>query len=492
MSTRVLLVVVVLVAAGPATPAHPQQTPADTLAAPADTLAPAPAPQDTLRVGLFEAVARSLRKSPEVARRRAQLDHAQARHYQAKASRYVPELSVNTVHSLAPGLDRSGVSDGIPDDGLYLDPSVENDWTPGALRPFNGATIEFGQPVYTWGELEQSIDAARHNETVESAGIEEKALEVAFRTAELYYNVLLTRQLSRLTGEARSKLSRAEREVRQLLQEGDSTVTDADLFQLQIQQQKFRRRVVELRQRRRTAAGGLRRQLFAPAGTAVLPSTPLLEPVGFEQRPLDFYVDRARKNRPELEQAAAGVEARQALLEVAKSNYYPKLFIGGRFGQRYAAGRPNQESAYINENFVGSTTEAAFSIRQDLSFHTTRANVRQARAELAEVRAQQRAARQLVPLEVEEAWRNLASARGALEAQDRAFQLGKEWERLEQTNYDLGFGSTENLTSAIQSRLQLQIDYYRAVRDYNVAVMKLLRVVGLLNEPKKAGTLVDL
>jgi hypothetical protein len=30
------------------------------------------------------------------------------------------------------------------------------------------------------------------------------------------------------------------------------------------------------------------------------------------------------------------------------------------------------------------------------------------------------------------------------------------------------------------------------VRDYNVAVMKLLRVVGLLNEPKKAGTLVDL
>ncbi|PSQ77346.1 MAG: hypothetical protein BRD37_05200, partial [Bacteroidetes bacterium QH_8_67_23] len=66
MSTRVLLVVVVLVAAGPATPAHPQQTPADTLAAPADTLAPAPAPRDTLRVGLFEAVARSLRESPEV------------------------------------------------------------------------------------------------------------------------------------------------------------------------------------------------------------------------------------------------------------------------------------------------------------------------------------------------------------------------------------------------------------------------------------------
>jgi outer membrane protein TolC len=485
MPTRVVLVVLAFLFA--AAPAQSQDAPAGDSFAP-----PVPIPGDTLRVDLFEAIARSLRESPEVDRRRAELDFAQARHYEARASRYLPELSVNTAHSFAPGLDLSEVPPDVPRDGLYLVPEVQNDWSIGALRPFNAITLQFGQPVWTWGELEGSIDAARHGERVEAARVEEKALEVAFRTAELYYNVLLTQQLSRLTGEARSKLDRAEREVRSLVEAGDSTVTDADLFQLQISQQEFQRRVVELEQRGQTAVSGLGGQLFAPAGTAALPVTPFLEPVGFEMRPLGEYVDLALANRPELRQAAAGVEARAALVEVEQSNYYPKLFVGGRFGGRYAAGRPNQESAYIGESFIGSTTEAAFSIRQDLSFFTTRAQVRQAQAELDEVRAQREAARQLVPFEVEEAWRSLISAQGALQARDRAFDLSKEWERLEQTNYDLGFGSTSNLTRALQARLQAQIGYYEAVRDYNVAVMRLLRVIGLLNEPQKVGTLVDL
>jgi outer membrane protein TolC len=463
-----------------------------TRAARADSLAPPVArPGDTLRVRLPEALARSLARSPEVDRREAELAHAQARHRQAKASRYLPELSLSTVHSVAPGLDRSQVPEGVGDDELYLAPEVENDWTPGALRPFNGVTLEFGQPVWTWGELDGSISAARASENVESARIEAKELEVAFRTAELYYDVLLARQLSRLTGEARSRLRQAREEVKTRLQEGDSTVSRADLFQLRRQQQEFRRRVVNLKQRRLTAASGLGRQLFAPPGTAVLPATSFLEPVGFEVRPLSHYVDVALENRPQIQQAEAGVEARTALVEVERSNYYPKLFIGGRFGQRYAYGRPNQESAYIGENFVGSTTEAAFSIRQDLSFLTTRANVEQAEAELAEVRAQRRAARQLVPFEVEEAWRSLVSAKGALQARNQAFGISQEWERFEQTQYDLGFGSTDNLTSALQARLQSQIAYYEAVRDYNVAVMKLLRVTGLLNEPQQVGTLVE-
>ena len=463
-------------------PARGQDAPADSLAP------PVPPPQDTLRVGLFEAIGRSLEESPEVAQRLAALDYAQARHAEARASRYLPRFSLQTTHSVAPGL--KGIEPGDRESALYLNPDVENDWED--LRPFNAFIIEAGQPLWTWGELSGSIRAARYGEQVDAARVEEKALEVAFRTAELYYNVLLTQQLGRLTGEAEETLDRAEREVRRLLEEGDTTVSEADLFQVQISQQEFRRRVVELKQRGRTAASGLSRQLFAPAGTAALPATALLEPVEFEMRPLEEYVELALQHRPELRQARAGVAARKALVEVEASEYYPKLIIGGRFGGRYAHGRPSQESAYIGEPFIGGTSEAGFRIEQNLNFFQTRARVEQAEAELNEVRAQRAAARQLVPFEVEEAWRNVVSAKGALQARDRAFTLAKEWERLEQTNYDLGFGSTDDLTSALQSRLQLQIAYYEAVRDYNVAVMRLLRVIGLLNEPEQVGTLVDL
>lgn len=451
-------------------------------------LAQQPAAADTVRLSLQEALARTLQVSPEVEQREAQRSFAEARRNEARASRFLTEFSLNTTHSLAPGLEN--VPEDAPTNALYLNPNVENDWT--SLRPFNQIEVEFGQPVWTWGELSGNIRAARHGVDVEEAGVRQQELEVAFRTGEIYYNVLLTEALNRLADRAGNIVEQAEGEIQRLLDEGDESVDDADLFRLRITEQEYLQRVAEVRQQRELARSALSRQLFMPEGTVAIPDTNVLAPLDFEIDSLGTYMELALENRPELDQAEAGIAARSALVDVERSNYYPKLFLGGSLGARYAPGRYRQESAYVGDPFVGSTTLAGFRIQQRLNFFQTDARVEQAEAELAEVRHQQEGAQQLIRFEVEEAFRNLQIAEAAVEARDEQLRISGEWLRTEQINFDLGFGDTENLVRAVREDLELRISYNESVQRYNVAVLRLLRVIGLLNNPTKVGTLVDL
>ena len=126
-----------------------------------------------------------------------------------------------------------------------------------------------------------------------------------------------------------------------------------------------------------------------------------------------------------------------------------------------------------------------------LNFAQTRAKVEQAKAQRNEVSFQAQAARQLVLFEVEEAYRGLTIAQAALDAQEEALRISKEWLRTEQVNFDLAIGDTENLVRAVRANLTLQAQRHEAVRDYNVAVLRLMKATGTLTRDIASGTLVD-
>lgn len=444
-------------------------------------------PRDTVTLNVEAAIQRALEISPEVEAVAADMAFAEARYSLARASRFATEFNATTAHAVAPGLDIPDPE--LPREALYLDPNVRNDWED--LRPFNRLEVNLLQPIYTWGELGGNIRAAKSGVAVEAAAVRSTALEVALRTGELYYGVLLMNELARLTDRAGDIVDQARREIRRLLDEGAEDVDDADLFQVQITEQEFLRRVVEVEQRQQTARSALARQLFLPEGTVVVPAQDVLTPLPFTLDSLETYMAVALEQRPEVAQAAAGIEAREALVTVARSHYFPKLFLGVEARYSYAAGRYRQPNPYISDPFLGRSVRAGFGLRQQLNFAQTRARVEQAEAELNEVRFQQEAAQQLVLFEVEEAYRNLIIARAALASRERALTISKEWLQTEYINFDLELGDTENLVRAVQANLELEASYYEAVQRYNVAVLRLLRATGTLVRRAESGTLVD-
>lgn len=450
---------------------------------------------DTVQVTFTEALVRAMEASPEVDQRRAQREFASARSKEARANRFLTDVSLSTAHSFAPGLTEFG--DGastVPDDLRYLHPSRQNDWTIGALRPFSRFEIAVRQPIWTWGELSGTIRAARHGVDVETARVDQKALEVAARAGETYYNLLLTNALDRLADRTREVIDRAKREINRLLEEGDESVSQADLFQTRLTEEEYKRRVVEINQNRETARSALRRQLFLPDETTVVPAADELQPLSFSIHPdsLDHYIQRALRNRPEVDQAEAGVEAREALVDVARSDYYPKIGVQTSLSQSITLPeRPNPDNAFVGDSFMGTGTRTGIGIQQSLNFGQTEARVEQAQAELDGVKHQRTVARQLVRFEVEEAYRSLITAKADVESRDRSTTISGEWLRTEQVNFDLDLGDTEDLVKAVRADLEARARYLEAVKQYNVAVLRLLRATGTLTDRVRNGTLLE-
>ncbi len=446
----------------------------------------ATAQTDTVQVNLQAVLERALDVSPDLGEVRADRDFADARSRLARSSRYFTEVQLTTAHAIAPGLTNPN---GVPTEELYLDPDVRNDYR--SWQPFTQAEVELIQPLYTWGELGGSIQAAQHGVDVEEAAVDRKELEVALRAAELYYNVLLTNELARLATRAGDIVDQAKDEIVRLLEEGAEDVDEADRYQVEMTEWEFRRRVVEVTENQITAQVALRRQMILPEDAAVVPASDALTPLPHVPEPLDRYFDIAMDNRPELAQARAGLAARDALVRVARSHFYPKLFFGFSTGFSYTPSRERQRNPFISDGFRKSTARTGFGFRQKLNFAQTRARVDQARAEREQVRHQMEGAEQLILFEVEKAYRDLTVAQAALTAQDSSLAISKKWLRVEYINFDLDLGDTENLIKAVQANLEAEARYFEAVHRYNMAVLRLMNAVGILVRRVESGTLVE-
>ena len=430
--------------------------------------------QDTLLVTLQDVARRALAVSPDLGAVRADKAHADARMDLARASRILPELSSNSAFSLAPGISNPN---GVDRQALYLDPAVRNDFS--SLAPFAYADISLAQPIYTWGLLGASLDAASSGVDVEAAAVAGKELDVVLRAAELYFNVLLAEGMVRLTDRAGDVVDQAKREIARLLEEGNPDVDEAERYQVLITEQEFLRRVAEVLQRREVAYVGLRRQLLLQDSTILVPKDNQLRPLQYAAEGLEVYL-RAAYDRPEMQQARAGLAARDALVRVARADYYPQVVFVASASVGAAAGRYRQPNPFVSDGFRVARARTGIGIRQKLNFSQTRASVAQARAERDVVDYQLQAAEQLVLFEVELSWRELLIKKATLVAQDSSLAISKEWLRVEYINFDLDLGDAENLIKAVQFNLELEARYLEAVQAYNMAVLRLLAAAGLL------------
>ncbi len=442
---------------------------------------------DTMLVDLSEALDRSLEVSPEVDAAEAKRAFSDARLSLARTSRFLTDFSATSAHSFAPALDNPN---NTAANRLYLDPDVRNDWDD--LSPFHRIEFEAIQPLWTWGELGSSIEAARAGLDLDAAGVRVTEDEVLARTAELYYSLQLADALGRLTRESGDIVEQAKNEIDRLLEEGASDVDYADLFQVEITEQEFLQRVVEVEESRKLARAALSRQLFLADGQSVETRNQVLDPIAIDMKSLEVWQSIAISDRPEVRQADAGVLARSALVEVAQSDYFPKLFLGLTGKWAYAAGRERQRNPYVSDPFLSRGVRAGLVVQQNLNFSQTRAKVRQAQAQRAEVRSQEEALRQLILFEVEEAYRKVLIAQSAVSAREEALLISKRWLRDEQINFDLDLGDTENLVRAVRDNLSLRAQREQTVFNLNVAIIRLLRKTGQLQVAMQDGTLLGL
>lgn len=195
---------------------------------------------------------------------------------------------------------------------------------------------------------------------------------------------------------------------------------------------------------------------------------------------LDHYRALALKNRPEAKLADAGVEARKTQEKLARANFLPDLGAVVRLGYGYGnAASTEMRTLYYTGRLNFSTIYFGLAMSWDLDFHNDAFALRRAQAQRREAEYKREAARRLLLLEVEEAYRGVLDAEQQLRFAELA--RDKSWKLVisEQTSGSIGASNFEDLRKALTKWAEFEFHRFEAIMKRNTALAKLSRATGM-------------
>ena len=435
---------------------------------------------DTVYIGYQEFVTKAMANAGQLKYQRENVNMAENRADQAAAQRILPNLRFESQHGYVPAVRSDSVllnGKPLPEDEYYLDPNLRNDWSDWAI--YTKFNIRVAQPVFLWGGLNKSIEAAR--KASEAARYQYEADEVDFesRLYELYYSYVLAFEIERLLREADDKLDQVDSQIQKLVDEGDPDLDESDVFEFEIFKYEFDIQREEVYGNMEFVQETWNYILREEGNTVYLPKARFLEPVAFELEPVTFYQSAAFNNRPELKALEVGAEATEMYIDALKRQNLPGLYFGGYINFAYTPNRPYQDNPFIVNSTNYFNGGGAFVIRQNLNFFSIKANIERSKIELRRVDYARQAAQDGVLLQVNENYRKASLAEVKVDRIDKALVTAKEWLRQEQLDYDFGFGDTKDLTDALQKELELKLQLFLNIYELNTSLGQLNKSAGI-------------
>ena len=279
--------------------------------------------------------------------------------------------------------------------------------------------IDLEVPLFTSGRIRHDRTAALEASGAADARLSAAEADLVLRVTEAYYGIVLARAAVGVAESAQRNAQAHEEVAAARFEAGAALRSDrlrAEVERLTRTQDLERRRAdLEI------ARARLRRVVGAGPGESVEPSAGLTAPAG-AIGDLDDWLERALRDRPEIEAARRQAAAARASASAARAAFGPEAFGAARY-ERNASGLDAGEGSYI----VG------LGLRWPAFDPARPARIDVAGAGAAGAAALERAAIDLVGLEVEAAWHdarvaetNLSTARRAVEAADEARRISAE------------------------------------------------------------------
>ncbi|OGG54080.1 MAG: hypothetical protein A3F84_17575 [Candidatus Handelsmanbacteria bacterium RIFCSPLOWO2_12_FULL_64_10] len=416
-----------------------------------------------VRMTLQACVDRALGVNPEVQGAALDARAAEAKLGEVKASRFVPHFEMTQFFGPSPEA-RGDIS------------TARSNWK--SLSVFERTEFSVVQPLYTSGKWSAARDAAAAGVAAQTAGVGRRRAEVVLRVKELYYGLLLAKQLYDAAVESQSDLKEARSKLLEKIEAESEEVTYNDLYKLDTFAFKVDQGLHRVEKEMALARSAFKTALgLAPADSFDVAAEGL-EQEAVKVEPLEVCVARALKERPEVRQLAAGIEARRAQVRLARSDYYPQVFLAGGAKVGYAPNRDRQSGPFVRDDFNVRQAGAVIGLRQSLSFGVTGSRVAAAQAEYQKALATEKAVRDGLALEVERVYRDLAEAGANVESAERALKASRSWMVAARDAFNAGLGGTGEIVDAFKAYGEMRVEYFRAIFEYNRAAALLDKVMG--------------
>lgn len=410
---------------------------------------------------LDEALSLADKNHPTVAQYRAKLDGYRAQLSEARTAPF-------SIFTLTAGAGPAPTFRGGPvytqDRETGLSSSLGMAWRVG---------VEGTVPIWTFGKITNTWKAAEAQVELGEAEIRKVRAQIRTDVRKAYYGLLLARSAKDLLGDASERLDKALEKARKKVkdEEGD----DIDLLRLETARAELEGRVVEAEKGERVALAALR---FLTGKDDFDAPDIAIKPPKHKLREVAEYIGVAKEKRPEIQMAQAGLRARAAQVDLAKSRRLPDFGVSLFWSYARAPEITDQFNPFVRDDANYVRYGFAIGMRWTLDFAPATARVRYAEAQHEEVRQLHRFAMTGVSYDVERAYRDAEEAKRKSDAFQRAQKLAKQWMVKVSQGIDVGTMEERDMVDPARQYAIHRYNYLSALSDLNIAMANLAEKTG--------------
>jgi outer membrane protein TolC len=418
-----------------------------------------------LVLNLDQCIEKSLEFSPEVMEFRYEEDVYRAKKQQADSSTY-PQIEVLALMGPSPEAEKKDL----------FRTDKKSTTINGMFSSIEATLI---QPLYTFGKIMSFKEAAKSGVKVASAGTDKKRSEIILRTKELYYGLLLAKDLKNLVLEIRDEIVDSIKKAEKQIEIGSPWADEANLYKLKAYLGEADRNLNEVQKN------------IMLIKDALLTSMGLPKEINFdiedktmtEKLPkisdLALYLQKAKELKPEFIQLVEGLKARRYLIDAERANYYPQFFVGMKASLASATNRDRIYNPYVPDDFNHAFAALFLGLKWSIDFGVTEGRVKEAEAEYYKLQEKKRFADEAIPFLIRESFMNLEEAEKNISQLKDAYTNARKWLVTAVLNFDMGIGDSKEIGEAAAIYAQTKANYLRSLYNYNVAYAKLLQASGM-------------
>ena len=344
--------------------------------------------------------------------------------------------------------------------------------------PWTRTELKLIQPLWDFGKISAGVTAAESGVEALRAKQSGAAFDVELNVRKAYWGLKLARELLDALAEGGGYIADAQKKLEKELDQGTGNATVTDKLRLRTVRAEVDARTLETKRLASLALVGLRTLVGpeAPADLDVDDSD--FEPLEIPQRPVTYYEDQARLNRPEVRALDFALKAKHALSDLERRREYPDLFLIGSASFAYAPTIDTPKNAFLSNPFNSFGAGLAAGLRMPLDLGPKLARADRVHAEADEFEFRRREALGGIALEVRKAYEELSEATARVETLNKGQKAGKAWVTAVAQNFAIGLAEARDFSEALNAFFQMRARYLQSVYDLNVAAAALGRATG--------------
>ena len=411
-----------------------------------------------VQMNMQDAMVRAFATNPAIKIADFEKDAARAQYNAARSSRWI------TIKGNA-SATRGGV-----DEEWWNRPANKQVATSGAERIDNSYSnsVTATMPLYTGGALSGSIKSAKAGYKSALVGVQKSYNDMRSTVTNGYFMVLQADDMQVLSRESVERLAEHLKNVKAQYDVG--VVAKVDVLRSEVELANAQQNLIKAENAYKIAEANFNKIIGLPLATNLfLEDTLNYTPY---DKDLEYCLDYAAKNRPELEQAKQGVEAARGQVKVARSGYQPQ--ISAVASQNWATGDGHWPADEESNWTVG--VQASLTI---FDTGVTRAKSHAAEANYFSAQEAYRDTVDAVMLDVRSQYLNLREAEKRISTTEVAVSQAEEDYRIAQLRYQAGVGTNTDVLDAQVALTDAQTNYLQSVYDYNISKTNLETAIGV-------------